>query len=90
MLKFSVLVDDDVHLLGCLPEKGLSLLLECDGLKVLFDSGRGGVFQGSCRLNRFFYAASFCACSGLSITVPTGVQFRVWPRHLAGFASLAA
>ncbi|WAF90948.1 MBL fold metallo-hydrolase [Aeromonas hydrophila] len=41
MLKFSVLVDDDVHLPGCLPEKGLSLLLECDGLKVLFDSGRG-------------------------------------------------
>ncbi|AXB05268.1 MBL fold metallo-hydrolase [Aeromonas caviae] len=41
MLTFSVLVDDDVHLPGCLPEKGLSLLLECDGLKVLFDSGRG-------------------------------------------------
>lgn len=41
MLKFSVLVDDDVHLPGCLPEKGLSLLLECDGLRVLFDSGRG-------------------------------------------------
>jgi len=41
MLKFSVLVDDDVHLPGCQPEKGLSLLLECDGLKVLFDSGRG-------------------------------------------------
>lgn len=41
MLTFSVLVDDDVHLPGCLPEKGLSLLLECDGLRVLFDSGRG-------------------------------------------------
>ncbi len=41
MLKFSVLVDDDVHLPGCQPEKGLSLLLECDGLRVLFDSGRG-------------------------------------------------
>ena len=41
MLTFSVLVDDDVHLPGCLPEKGLSLLLECDGLKVLFDRGRG-------------------------------------------------
>lgn len=41
MLKFSVLVDDDVHRPGCLPEKGLALLLECDGLKVLFDSGRG-------------------------------------------------
>ncbi|MGY3894097.1 MBL fold metallo-hydrolase [Aeromonas enterica] len=41
MLKFSVLVDDDVHLPGCLPERGLALLLECDGLKVLFDSGRG-------------------------------------------------
>ena len=40
MLTFSVLVDDDVHLPGCLPEKGLSLLLECDGLRVLFDSGR--------------------------------------------------
>ncbi|MGL5092874.1 MAG: MBL fold metallo-hydrolase [Aeromonas sobria] len=45
MLKFSVLVDDDVHLPGCLPEKGLSLLLECDGLKVLFDSGRGQALQ---------------------------------------------
>ncbi|QGZ71244.1 MBL fold metallo-hydrolase [Aeromonas hydrophila] len=41
MLKFSVLVDDDVHLPGCLPERGLALLLECDGLRVLFDSGRG-------------------------------------------------
>ena len=41
MLKFSVLVDDDVHLSGCLPERGLALLLECDGLRVLFDSGRG-------------------------------------------------
>ena len=41
MLKFSVLVDDEVHLPGCLPERGLALLLECDGLKVLFDSGRG-------------------------------------------------
>ncbi|BDA20121.1 MBL fold hydrolase [Aeromonas caviae] len=41
MLTFSVLVDDDVHLPGCLPEKGQSLLLECDGLKVLFDRGRG-------------------------------------------------
>lgn len=41
MLTFSVLVDDDVHLPGCLPERGLALLLECDGLKVLFDSGRG-------------------------------------------------
>ena len=30
MLKFSVLVDDDVHLPGCLPERGLALLLECD------------------------------------------------------------
>ena len=38
MLKFSVLVDDDVHLPGCLPERGLALLLECDGLRVLFDS----------------------------------------------------
>ncbi|MEZ6936699.1 MBL fold metallo-hydrolase [Aeromonas sp. S19(2024)] len=41
MLTFSVLVDDDVHLPGCLPERGLALLLECDGLRVLFDSGRG-------------------------------------------------
>jgi len=41
MLKFSVLVDDEVHLPGCLPERGLALLLECDGLRVLFDSGRG-------------------------------------------------
>lgn len=41
MLKFSVLVDDDVHLPECLPERGLALLLECDGLRVLFDSGRG-------------------------------------------------
>lgn len=41
MLKLSVLVDDEVYRAGCLPEKGLSLLLECDGLKVLFDSGRG-------------------------------------------------
>lgn len=41
MLKFSVLVDDEVHQPGCLPEKGLALVLECDGLKVLFDSGRG-------------------------------------------------
>ncbi|CAM4017740.1 MBL fold metallo-hydrolase [Aeromonas bestiarum] len=41
MLKFSVLVDDEVHQPGCLPEKGLALLLECDDLKVLFDSGRG-------------------------------------------------
>lgn len=45
MMKFSILVDDDVHLPGCLPEKGLSLLLECDGLKVLFDSGRGRALQ---------------------------------------------
>lgn len=45
MLKFSVLVDDDVYLPGCLPEKGLALLLECDGLKVLFDSGRGQALQ---------------------------------------------
>ncbi|BCR30987.1 MBL fold hydrolase [Aeromonas caviae] len=43
MLTFSVLVDDDVHLPGCLPERGLALLLECDGLRVLFDSGRGRV-----------------------------------------------
>ena len=41
MLTFSVLVDDEVHLPGCLPERGLALLLECDGLRVLFDSGRG-------------------------------------------------
>ena len=41
MLKFSVLVDDEVHSPGCLPERGLSMVLECDGLKVLFDSGRG-------------------------------------------------
>lgn len=41
MLKFSVLVDDDVHLPGCLPERGLALLLECDDFRVLFDSGRG-------------------------------------------------
>nr|WP_241154996.1 MBL fold metallo-hydrolase [Aeromonas dhakensis] len=41
MLTFSVLVDDDVHLPSCLPERGLALLLECDGLRVLFDSGRG-------------------------------------------------
>lgn len=41
MLTFSVLVDDDVHLPGCLPERGLALLLECDGLRGLFDSGRG-------------------------------------------------
>ncbi|MGR1184368.1 MBL fold metallo-hydrolase [Aeromonas veronii] len=41
MLKFSVLVDDDVHLPECLPERGLALLLECDGLRLLFDSGRG-------------------------------------------------
>ena len=44
MLKFSVLVDDDVHLPGCLPERGLALLLECDGLRVLFDS----VVAGRC------------------------------------------
>ncbi|WP_310597166.1 MBL fold metallo-hydrolase [Aeromonas aquatica] len=41
MLKFSVLVDDEVHRPGCVPERGLALLLECDGLRVLFDSGRG-------------------------------------------------
>lgn len=41
MLKFSVLVDDEVHSPGCLPERGLAMVLECDGLKVLFDSGRG-------------------------------------------------
>lgn len=41
MLKFSVLVDDEAHLPECLPERGLALLLECDGLRVLFDSGRG-------------------------------------------------
>ena len=43
MLTFSVLVDDDVYRPGCLPERGLALLLECDGLRVLFDSGRGRV-----------------------------------------------
>lgn len=41
MLKFSVLVDDEVYRPGCLPERGLALVLECDGLRVLFDSGRG-------------------------------------------------
>ncbi|MGL4933206.1 MAG: MBL fold metallo-hydrolase [Aeromonas sp.] len=45
MLKFSVLVDDEVYRLGCLPERGLALMLECDGLKVLFDSGRGPALQ---------------------------------------------
>jgi len=41
MIKFSVLVDDEVHRPACVPERGLALLLECDGLRVLFDSGRG-------------------------------------------------
>lgn len=42
MLTFSVLVDDDVYLPGCLPEKGLSLLLECDGLRVLSTAAVAG------------------------------------------------
>ncbi|WP_421223466.1 MBL fold metallo-hydrolase [Aeromonas enteropelogenes] len=52
MLTFSVLVDDDVYLPGCLPEKGLLLLLECDGLRVLFDSGRGRVLRHNAAVMR--------------------------------------
>ncbi|MGS4324646.1 hypothetical protein, partial [Pseudomonas aeruginosa] len=41
-----------------------------------------GVFQGSCRVDRVFYAASSsagCSRSGLSMTAPMGSQLRVLP-----------
>ncbi|MBI5451028.1 MAG: hypothetical protein HY940_06690, partial [Gammaproteobacteria bacterium] len=46
-----------------------------------------GVFQGSCRVNRFHYAAfwhSITSRSGLSMTAPIGDQFRVFPDHRSG------
>ena len=51
-----------------------------------------GVFQGSCRVDRVFYAASFCCdCSrsGLSMTAPIGSQFRVWPDQRFGLRARA-
>ncbi|WP_420808071.1 transposase, partial [Aeromonas cavernicola] len=50
------------------------------------------VFQDSCRV-KLFYAArsgSGAGSSGFSITVPIGVQFRVFPLHLAGCCAFAA
>lgn len=52
-----------------------------------------GVFQGSCRVDRFHYAASgSCNAgrSGLSMTAPIGSQFRVFPDHRSGRFAFAA
>ena len=52
-----------------------------------------GVFQGSCRIIRFHYAASEtgnAGRSGFSITAPTGSQFRVFPDHRSGRFAFAA
>ena len=52
-----------------------------------------GVFQGSCRVNRFHYAAaetSNAGRSGFSMTAPTGSQFRVFPDHRSGRFAFAA
>ena len=46
-----------------------------------------GVFQGSCRVDRVFYAASSsagCSRSGLSMTAPMGSQLRVSPDQRLG------
>lgn len=46
-----------------------------------------GVFQGSCRVDRVFYAASSsagCSRSGLSMTAPLGSQLRVLPDQRLG------
>lgn len=52
-----------------------------------------GVFQGSCRVNRFHYAASEtgnAGRSGFSMTAPIGSQFRVFPDHRSGRFAFAA
>ena len=52
-----------------------------------------GVCQGSCRVNRFHYAAfwhSITGRSGLSMTVLICDQFRVFPGHRSGRSALAA
>jgi hypothetical protein len=46
-----------------------------------------GVFQGSCRVNRFHHAAfwySISGRSGLSVTAPIGDQFRVFLTIIRG------
>ena len=57
------------------------------------DEQETGVFQGSCRVNRFHHSAfwhSISGRSGLSETAPIGDQSRVSPDHRSGCADLAA
>jgi len=62
-------------------------------LRIDLDNVTFGVFQGSCRVNRFHYAASEASNagrSGFSMTAPIGSQFRVFPDHRSGRFAFAA
>ncbi|MGS4327353.1 AAA family ATPase, partial [Pseudomonas aeruginosa] len=53
-----------------------------DSVTTFIGPNGAGVFQGSCRVDRVFYAASSsagCSRSGLSMTAPMGSQLRVLP-----------